>query len=516
MPASVMFVRGFVSVVAGILVVFSAIAWNRRNRAPEARFVAFLLAACAIYCFGYAQEVAQTSVDRAFFWLHVEYFGIPWIPALWVLLARKHRGLQSRWDVIFAIPVLTFVFQLTNSQHHLYDRAVWMTQRDPFWVVSVARGPFAWLNLCYLFTALPYGAWVILSNWRDSSHRVRKQKAILTSAGLLPFFGYFLYFIGLSPWGIDTAPVMMGACAILAHIAIFHFQILDVVPTAHSLVFNAMREAVLVTDMNYRLVDFNPVAVRLLPRLASAKPGDDISVLSDLPAPADIFRETPAPREIDLRVGGFMQYFQLRVYPLRIEDQQYGWTAILANVTAQHRLLEDLRRDAETDELTAVANRRSFLAAAERESARSDRYATPFSVMLVDLDYLKDVNDRFGHSAGDKALCTVADRILECLRSSDVLSRYGGDEFAILLPETDIEAAFDAAERIRSIAASCPVEHENHRIDLSISIGLATHDGTGRSDWRKLLHNADRALYDAKSRGRNRVATWDDVAAHGD
>ena len=71
--------------------------------------------------------------------------------------------------------------------------------------------------------------------------------------------------------------------------------------------------------------------------------------MSDLPAPADIFRETPAPREIDLRVGGFMQYFELRVYPLRIEDQQYGWTAILANVTAQRRLLEDLRHDAETE-----------------------------------------------------------------------------------------------------------------------------------------------------------------------
>jgi diguanylate cyclase (GGDEF)-like protein len=310
---------------------------------------------------------------------------------------------------------------------------------------------------------------------------------------------------------------MLGASVVLAHFAVFELQLFDLVPTAHSLVFNSMREAVLVTDLSHRLVEFNPAAAELLPRLRRSRTGEDVAtVLSDLPGLDDIFRKSAAPREIDLRVGGIVQYFELRVFPLRVDDQQLGWTAILANVTAQRRLVEDLRRDAETDELTAVANRRSFLAAAERESSRSDRYRTPFTVMLVDLDYLKDINDRYGHAAGDKALCTVADRILECLRSSDVLSRYGGDEFAILLPETDGSAALEAAERIRTIAATYPVEHQGNKIDLSVSIGIVTHDASAGADWKQLLERADRALYEAKARGRSRVVAWEAVATQGD
>jgi len=517
MAPFVVLVRLVLSAIAGILAIVSGVAWSRRRRAPEARIVSLLVAAAAIYCFGYAQEVAQTSLDSAVFWLHVEYFGIPWIPALWVLLARKHNGLRSDLGLIFPIPLLVFVAQLTNSMHGLYDRAMWMTSRPPFMVVSVDRGPIAWLNLIYLFVALPYGAWIILDKPRSTSRRRRIQTWILAGSGLIPFFGYFLYLVGWSPWGLDMAPVMLGASVFLAYYAVFKLQLFDLVPTAHSLVFNSMREAVLVTDLAHRLVEFNPAAGELLPRLKRARTGDDVAtVLSDLAGVEDVFRESAVPREIDVRVGGIVQYFELRVLPLRVDDQQLGWTAILANVTAQRRLLEDLRRDAETDELTAVANRRSFLAAAERESSRSDRYHTPFSVMLVDLDYLKIINDRFGHAAGDKALCTIADRILECLRTSDVLSRYGGDEFAILLPETNPGAALEVAERIRHIAITSPVEHEGNNIELSISIGIASHDPSSRADFKQLLEHADRALYDAKAQGRNRVVAWQGVAAQRD
>ena len=501
--------RIFLSILAVILAVVSSIAWSRRRRAPEARYVSLLVASAAIYCFGYSGEIAQTTVSSAMFWLHVEYLGIPWIPALWVLLARKHKGLRSNLPLILAIPVVVLLGQWTNAWHGLYDRAMWMTQRGPFSVVSVDRGPIAWLNEAYLFTAMPYGAWVILSRWRSLSRRSRIQTLILAGAGLVPFFGYAIYLFGLSPWGLDLAPVMLAASAILTHFAVFRFQLFDLVPTAHSLVFNSMHEAALVTDLSYRLVDFNPAAAALFPGLSAAQPGDDASlVLHELPPPNELFNARDGACEIQLHVRGEVQYFELRVFPLQVDGQLLGWTTIIANMTAQRRLLNDLRRDAETDELTRVANRRSFIAAVERESARSTRSHKPFTLMFIDLDHFKQINDRYGHAAGDKALHTLAGRILECLRSSDLLGRFGGDEFATLLPETGPDVALEVAERIRNVAQSSPIDYDGQIIHARISVGLATADPTSIADWNRVLVRADQALYEAKNRGRNCVAAW--------
>jgi hypothetical protein len=112
-------VRILLSTVAIILAVLSGFCWSRRRRAPESRIVALLIASAAVYCFGYAGEVAQTSLARALFWLHVEYFGIPWIPAPWLLLARTQNRLESNLWLMLAVPLITFLSELTNSLHAL-------------------------------------------------------------------------------------------------------------------------------------------------------------------------------------------------------------------------------------------------------------------------------------------------------------------------------------------------------------------------------------------------------------
>jgi diguanylate cyclase (GGDEF)-like protein len=285
--------------------------------------------------------------------------------------------------------------------------------------------------------------------------------------------GYLVYLGGWSPWGLDLAPMMFSISAILAYLAVVRLECFDLVPMARSLVFNSMRDAALVTDLEHRLVDLNPAARELLPCLGNFNLGDDVpAAFSQHSALQRIFHDPSRPQQIELEVGGELQHFEARILPLNVEMQQSGWAIILADITAQVRLVHALRREAETDELTRVANRRCFVAAIERESARSVRHASSLSVIMVDVDHFKGINDRFGHAAGDKVLSSVADRIAPCLRRVDLLSRYGGDEFAILLPEAGPDGACEVAERIRGVV-----------------VGLSRED-EGQGDSRKCQHRA--------------------------
>lgn len=166
---------------------------------------------------------------------------------------------------------------------------------------------------------------------------------------------------------------------------------------------------------------------------------------------------------------------------------------------------QKFRRQAITDPLTKTGNRRRFMELSRKELARAQRYGKPLSILALDLDRLKRINDTHGHGAGDQALIRAVQICQENIREQDILARLGGDELAILLPETDIDGAALSAERIRWAFAESPLSIDGISIPLTVSIGLSRLiDGDGAID--PLLARADRALYQAKREGRNRVA----------
>ena len=162
---------------------------------------------------------------------------------------------------------------------------------------------------------------------------------------------------------------------------------------------------------------------------------------------------------------------------------------------------------AETDELTGLFNTRGFAIAANRLFGQALRYDRPASVLMIDSDNLKGVNDAYGHDAGNRLLRHLATVIQAELRSTDVPARYGGDEFIVLLPETPAKGALDVGERIRNAIASAPLPLEGRMVACSVSIGIACFPEDGRS-LDALAARADRALYNAKKDGRNRVARY--------
>jgi diguanylate cyclase (GGDEF)-like protein len=181
-----------------------------------------------------------------------------------------------------------------------------------------------------------------------------------------------------------------------------------------------------------------------------------------------------------------------------------GRMLIYSDVTDIVRNAEELERLATTDGMTGIYNRRHFLTLADREWARASRYGRPVSFLMIDIDSFKSINDNFGHQVGDEMIVHLASLARDCKRECDVLARIGGEEFALLLPETDLPQAQIIAERLRSEVAANSLVVASRSIPATISIGVATSAAV-MTDISDLMKAADQALYDAKRAGRNRV-----------
>lgn len=176
---------------------------------------------------------------------------------------------------------------------------------------------------------------------------------------------------------------------------------------------------------------------------------------------------------------------------------------VIDNILAHQRLLEL----SITDPLTGIANRRQFDSALAQEVARSQRHGTPLACMAIDLDGFKEINDRFGHEAGDMALKQVAGGLARNSRRYDMVARYGGDEFAVLLPHTPLRAAVRVAEKYSRQAMESPLVYRGREIPLRLSVGVAALPEVEARHPNDLIKEADRCLYRAKKAGGGSVVS---------
>ena len=183
------------------------------------------------------------------------------------------------------------------------------------------------------------------------------------------------------------------------------------------------------------------------------------------------------------------------------------FTAHAAAAIRNARLHQQLSLLAITDSLTGIFNRRHFFEMAEFGFQEALRYGRPFSVLMFDLDMFKHVNDKYGHSKGDDILWTVAQRCSATVRQTDILGRYGGEEFVAVLPQTGSRKASALADRLRQVISSSPIATENGSLTVTASFGVSSLT-TDVKDLMQLLNRADAALYQAKQSGRNRVCIW--------
>ena len=209
-----------------------------------------------------------------------------------------------------------------------------------------------------------------------------------------------------------------------------------------------------------------------------------------------------------MTLNGKIKWVLGKATPQQQADGSVLWSGILMDITERVLLMQELEQLAKTDVLTGLVNRRQFLELAELEIARSRRYNNMLTIMMMDIDYFKTVNDTYGHKAGDLVLQKLATICKDVLREVDIIGRLGGEEFAVLLPKTVGMEAMDVAERIRQELEKAKVDLPGQAttVKFTVSIGIATM--TSRQETiDSLLQDADAALYQAKNSGRNKVVS---------
>jgi diguanylate cyclase (GGDEF)-like protein len=211
---------------------------------------------------------------------------------------------------------------------------------------------------------------------------------------------------------------------------------------------------------------------------------------------------------VAVKMGDDLVPIDFMIGPVRDSyGQIVGLLPTAVDITQRKQLEEELNRQAQLDYLTGLPNRRSFMERGVVELSRTQRYDNSMSILMLDIDLFKQINDVYGHQVGDQVLKTLAMIFQEVLRNEDITGRLGGEEFGVVLPETGIDKAAEVAERLREVISTTEVSLPmGLKIHFTASIGIAALENKN-SNFNMLLNESDKALYRAKQAGRNRVST---------
>ncbi len=495
--------------LSGILTTVLGVASLRRQELPATRAFAVTMFAAAIWSFGFAVEILSTTLANKIFWANVQYIGIVTIPLSWLIMTYHYTGkpvwAQRGMPYLTSTVVLFLIVIWTDSYTHIFRVSPSVdVVTEGFTVLNNDYGSFFYFIFLPI-TQLPIfiSAWHLMRFWIKSTPFHRPQRFILFFSLLLPLIVSIFYLLDISliPH-FNMTPLTFSLSGFLVSMNVFSRQFLNLTPLALDVVMSSMKVGVIVLDSDGRITDFNN-ATRNITHLAS--PQDIGSQFIDhypelkilLDADDESFHDVP------IKKNGQIEHFDVTVKAITGFRKRYlGRVITLTNITEIIELYEHVKELSIRDMLTGALNRGAFLEKAAQEIKRAQRHDRKFSLIMLDVDDFKQINDKAGHLAGDAALQTITKLCRKEMRSTDVIGRYGGDEFMILLPETKAEEARQCAERMHQQIATYRSPKYNFSLNASMGITEWQH-GQNVDD---LIQHADMALYKVKQAGKGAVA----------
>lgn len=529
-----------VLVMNALVAFFLAILLRRRYPAPGRNSMIWMLIMLAVWAFFYAMITISPSMEEKRMWLILENIGILTVPVFWFLFTIQYAQFD-KWlnkytgALLFVIPAISLALLFNPNWFHFFYSSV-HTVSESGGPLVIERGPWYFVSLAQSYILNLTGMGLLIWRFIQVSDIFRRQIYVLVGAVLFPLLVNVFYqlvprFIPNFSVSVDLTPLAFIITAFLLSKGVFGLRIFDLIPIARHTVLEHIPEMVFVVDAGDRVLDANSVAQKTL-----GKPREEI-VGGDL---IDVFRDWPElinrfltkhetheeihipgdpPRVLEIIVSALYNRFnQLEgriIVAHDISDRKWLEHDLkYANESLKDQLIEienlrlELQEQAIHDALTNVYNRRFLADVMDRELAQAGRNEKPASVVILDIDFFKQFNDKYGHRCGDFVLQYIAKFMNDRIRRGDVLCRYGGEEFVIFMPNAPIDVAYQRAENLRDELANAFIEYEGLHLKTSFSAGVAgfpTHGSTSDN----VLTAADKALYQAKNAGRNRVIMYE-------
>ncbi len=489
--------------------------WRHRTSA-SGQVVVGLYAATGLWLVAHALEKAASTQTMKVFLSSLEYLGGMMLPLFFVMFAIRYTGrlprLRAR-EWILTIPALLVVLAVwTNA----WDGQYWSSfEWDPSGFLIYQRGPLFWLFIIVTYGYLLLAQGIILWSAVNLRGIYRKQLLAVFAFAMVPWLSSITYVIRVFEVPVDFTPVLCAVAAVGIGWATRRFGLLDIVPIGERAILQAISEPIVVFDDHQRLVAVNDRAQELLgvsqDQLGRAG-ADVVSSWSVLVDRLDRQRRSSVVNEttlVELPIDGQSRFFDMSV---AAPEQGIGGVVwMFRDVTRRETAERALREQATRDPLTGLHNVRYFERRLEEALERAIASEQSVSLIMIDLDYFKDVNDRLGHVAGDQYLVEVSRYLSRLIRPADTLCRIGGDEFVIVLPGLCAEEALSESQRLlQTFQRTGPQPDGPVRIGFSCGIS----DFPRRAqDAAAIRIQADIALYRAKTAGRSTGSVYGDAGA---
>ena len=484
-----------------------------RLNSKGGRSFGLMMFAISIWCLGIGGQMRSTTELQSLRWIFVQMLGVVLVPPFWFLFTIYFAGREDelRWwhyVLIFINSVIVYVMLLSPSLRFLLvEELVYLKHQDFLVNADWVLGQYFFVHLGFTFTTILLGDVIVLRHALQWPKTSRKKMILVIIATLFPLitnlslvFNFFPNIHGnLDVFGFAMTGFILGG-------VLFRDRILEIQPIAGKQLMEELPDGLLVFDADMKLLQSNPAALRLL--------GDQLEdfiaqYLKPLLKNMDTSDHLPLRKELDFPLDGKGDcHLDVHISPLLAMGSIVGYSMLLRDVTLLIHSMKKLEQLATTDALTGLYNRRHFHTEGERILEESIRYNHPMCVMTFDIDHFKEVNDTFGHPVGDQVLMSVADEVRTITRKTDIVARFGGDEFVLILPETTAEFALNLTERLQNRFRLEPFRINEDEIWLTASFGLAAYlpeEDQSTPSLDELFRRADMKLYEAKEMGRNQI-----------
>ena len=501
-------IAALVVFIISLIFLYFAIYSMGRLKSNLVALFALMNFSMACYSFGYAWELTLKSTEYVYMAIKVQYFGLAFLSIYWLAFAYKFKTNNypslKLYMYLAIVPCITFFLVVTNEVHGLFHSAVYLEKTPHFLSVTTDKGFFYYIFILYSYSSSVYILISLYKSYKGNRYSLRLQNKLMVLASIMPMTCNLLYLFKLTPHNFDPTPFGFLVMSFYMYRAVFKYSFLDLKDSIRGLAFNSISEGILVLDNDFRIVDFNSVAQRFISNLSIQNIGNSFI---DFPMGKTLFEKKENDKfELSIEKDSKIYIFEFKKNPVIVSSKVTAFIYIFSDITLTKDNMADLSFIASHDFLTGLYNRRSFTEEADKELARVDRYGGELSIIMLDIDFFKKVNDTYGHIVGDEVLKRLSNVISNNLRATDTFGRLGGEEFCILLPQTTIENAKNFAEKIRKIVEIVPFYWEKGKFNITISLGISYYSkGMNDVTFEAILDLADKALYKSKNNGRNQT-----------